>query len=89
MIVSPSDPRIAEFTEDIGRGSGTVFCHRCGTGFEGDGRLIAISEHLDTHDLRSDTCRDCGVAYESRAGGEACMGATRREREGRHDWSRP
>jgi hypothetical protein len=58
MNVSPSDPRIAEFTEDIGRGSiftGTVFCHRCGTGFDGADRLIAISEHLDTHDLRGES----------------------------------
>jgi hypothetical protein len=55
MIVSPSDPRIAEFTEDIGRGNSTVFCHRCGTGFDGHDRLIAISEHLDAHDLRGES----------------------------------
>jgi hypothetical protein len=36
-------------------GSGTIFCRTCGTGFAGDGRLIAISEHLDTHDLRGES----------------------------------
>jgi hypothetical protein len=55
MSVSPSDPRIAEFTDAIGRGADTVFCDRCGTGFQGDGRLIAISEHLDTHDVRGES----------------------------------
>jgi hypothetical protein len=58
MIVSPSDPRIAEFTVGIGRGTSetdTVFCLRCGTGFDGEDRLIAISEHLDTHDLRGES----------------------------------
>jgi hypothetical protein len=31
---------------------GIIFCHTCGTGYEGHDRLIAISEHLDAHDLR-------------------------------------
>jgi hypothetical protein len=35
-------------------GSGTIFCRTCGMGFEGHDRLVAISEHLDAHDLRGD-----------------------------------